>query len=315
MKKQTLSTQRWFVIANPVAGGGRVRRQWNKLRPWLRDELPHAEFASTLAPGHATALAKLAIGTGCRHILAIGGDGTAHEVANAILEQQTVDSLAITLALLPIGTGNDWIRSYGIPRKRKAWLAMLREGNCIIQDAGRLEYFDTAGIPRSRYFLNVVGIGFDAYVVKRLRERPLPAWIRQAYLLSILKHLLNYRTSPARVRLDQEQWQDHLLTLEAGFGRYVGGGLQLLPHARPAEGRLAVTLAGRTGKLNILANIRRFFDGSIGRHPNVTLYKVSELRAEAAGPVPLLVEADGEYLGQTPVRIQIIPQALKVLAS
>jgi len=313
MQDRTTLTRRWFVIANPVAGGGRVGQQWPALQSWLQTHLPNAEIACTQARGHAISLARSAIKAGHRHLLAIGGDGTANEVANAILEQQTVESRSVTLALLPIGTGNDWIRSYGIPRRRDRWLQMLADGNCLIQDAGRLEYFDTGGIPRSRYFLNVVGIGFDASVVKHLQEQPLPRWIRQAYLLAILRHLMTYRSTPGRICFDQQEWEGRFITLEAGIGRFVGGGLQLLPHARPADGQLAVTLARHTSKLDILANIWRFFDGSIGRHSKIDLRKVTHLSAEPLSAQPLLVEADGEYLGRAPARISLLPNSLKII--
>lgn len=313
MLEETASGDDWFVIANPAAGGGRLGRRWPELEGWLRRHIQAPSTRLTERPGHATELAVLAIEQGYRRLLAVGGDGTCHEVVNGILGQRVAASTDVTLALFPVGTGNDWIRTFRIPRQREAWLAMLQQGHTLLQDAGHVSYTDPAGRPAERYFFNAAGLAFDAFVTKMAAEGG-RRWSTAYYLLLILRYLMGYQATGSRVRFDGQERSDRFITIEAGIGRFVGGGLQLMPHAEPADGRLALTLAHNTGKLDILLNIWRFFDGSIGRHPKVELHQVAGLQAESTDDSPLLLEADGEFLGNGPVRIKVLERALRVVA-
>lgn len=301
----------WYVIANPVAGGGRVRRRWRVLSAWLKSFLGESVLALTDRPGHATDMAIQAVADGWRNILAVGGDGTCHEVVNGLFRQRTVAPGAVTLALYPVGTGNDWIRTQGIPRRRKAWQRMFRQGYSRLQDVGQVRYTDEAGRPAERYFLNVAGMAFDAFVVRQIRQER--RWTAAFYLLLILRHLMAFRAVEGVIHFDGQERRNRFVTIEAGIGRFAGGGLQLLPHAEPADGRLALMFAYDTSKFDILLNLYRFFDGSIGRHPRVELHQVESLRVAPAGNGIILLEADGEFLGSTPAEFHILPQTLRVL--
>ena len=130
----------WYIIANPAAGNGQFARRWPALQRQIARQLPVGECVLTQQTGHATEAAELAVKQGFRHILAVGGDGTNHEVANGILRQQQVPSAAITQALLPWGTGNDWVKTYNWPRDIPTALQHIAAGQTILQDVGKITY-------------------------------------------------------------------------------------------------------------------------------------------------------------------------------
>lgn len=300
----------WYIIVNPKAGNGRTARKWRRMEPVLRAHLPGATFVRTEKRAHAMKLAMQAVEQGFRFIIGVGGDGTNHEIVNGILQQQTVSPTDIIYALLPIGTGNDWIRTHGIPRKLTDWLHMLKTGKTTLQDVGIVR-FQKNGMEQQRYFVNVAGMAYDAFVV-RYAER-YRHWIfhKFIYLLMILRCLFRYRLPRAEVKFDGQTVTDHFYTINIGIGRYSGGGMQLVPHANPADGQLALTLARRVTKLGVLLNTYRFYNGTLHRHRKIDVFQVKDVEVTSNETVEL--EADGEWLGTAPARFSILPAALRIL--
>ena len=301
----------WYAIANPISGRGRVGRDWDSLRERIAAELPIGAFALTQGPGHAIELAQQAVEQGYRHILAIGGDGTNHEVANGILRQRAVPSTQVTHALLPIGTGNDWIRTHGIPRDMGKALAAIKTGHTRLQDVGLIHYFRD-GEPQERYFVNVAGLAYDGYIGLKAAQHPAMRG-KLLYLFLVVRCLFEYRLQPAIILADGRRIEGRFYTINLGICRYSGGGMQLVPHAVPDDGRFALTVAGPLSKLGVLLNTYRFYNGSIGGHPKVATSLARAVRVEAApGAPPTLLEADGEFLGQTPATFTLLEKALRV---
>ena len=260
--------------------------------------------------GHATRLAEDAILKGGRYILGIGGDGTNHEIANGILGQSFAPSADVYYALLPVGTGNDWARQYGlspVPRQR---LERLQALQTVLQDVGLVEYF-AEGETRKRYFVNVAGMAYDGYIGKKLTERP--ALNRLHYLLMVAQYLMEYRLTGARISFDEQTVEDKFYTVNIGLCRYSGGGMQLVPHAVPDDGLFALTYAGPLSKAEVLLQTTRFYDGSLLRHPKVGSAQVRSVRVEQTGESPTLLEADGEFLGETPAVFTLLEKALRVV--
>ncbi len=302
----------WFAIANPTAGKGLVRKEWPALQERIRRQLPVAEFRLTEYRGHAIELVRQAIEKGYRKVLAIGGDGTNHEATNGILQQQAAPSQSITYALLPIGTGNDWIKTYRLSRNIDKALAVIKAGNTRLQDAGLIRYHKN-GQAQERYFVNVAGLAYDGYLVRRSDDASERGG-KLFYLLLILRCLFEYHLRRARVIADGQVYEDEFYTINLGIGRFSGGGMQLVPHAIPDDGQFAVTIAGRLSKIGVLLNTYRFYNGSIGGHPKVEAFFAKNLRVEAAdGEPPTLLEADGEFLGETPAEFSLVEKALKVI--
>lgn len=300
----------WIVIVNPRAGNGTVSKAWPSLETELRRHLGAFSIQWTDAPLHAIELVQEAVARGCRRILAVGGDGTNHEVVNGIIRQQTCPSTDIIYGLIPIGTGNDWRRTYRIPKNYRKWAPQLARKRTVLQDVGKLTY-RSDGETRVRYFVNVAGLAYDGFVTRYVNENPVSN--KLGYLAAVFRCLLQYELKKARITADGLHIENRCYTINAGICRFSGGGMRLVPHARPDDHRLALTVAGPVSRLGVLLNTPRFFNGHLGRHPKVDLYQVERLRVTSLGEQPILLEADGEFLGHTPVEIEIRPHALRVL--
>lgn len=304
------TTANWYIIINPAASGGKAEKLWPKIEQELSAAKVEFTTAFTTYSREATSLAEKAIEQGYRHIIAVGGDGTNNEVINGILRQAIVPSEEILYCLLPVGTGNDWIKTHQIPRARKAWLKMFLAGNESRQDIGWVE-FEKEGEQQRHYFANVAGLAYDAFVVHYVEALKTHLANKLIYLWVVLRCLWQYQLRKARLLFKDQKIEDFFYTINIGVCRYSGGGMQFVPHADPADGLLALTYAGKLKKWQVILNTYRFYNGSIGGHPLVHTDQVETLAIDTAGT---LLEVDGEFLGETPARFGILHKALRFVS-
>ena len=304
--------QDWTIIVNPRAGNGRAGRHWARYGTALAELLPRHEVHWTSRRGEATELAAAAVRAGKRHVIAVGGDGTHHEVVNG-LAQAAYDRLSeIHYALLPIGTGNDWIRTSGTPQRFTEWLDRLRAGRFAEQSVGRIRYRQ-GGETRQCYFANMAGLAYDAFVVRSVQERGAVQGGKALYLWHTLRCLFRYRPQRTQLRLDGKARDERIYTLNVGIGRYAGGGMQIVPHADPAADTLAVTYVRDVSIGEVLLNLRRFYDNTLADYDRAVLTHARRIEVAAAGDGPILLEADGEFLGETPLQIDLAAGRLRYL--
>jgi len=158
----------WFVLINPAAGKGLALRKWDVLRQELeKRSIPYA-FSLSMHRGHITELAHNATIEGYGHIISIGGDGTHHEALNGILTGAQ-GQVPPSLAMFSSGTGNDWVRTHGIPRDAKLFVQMCTDKKVCAHSAGLITY-SLDGQTKTRYFMGVAGMAFDGRVVETLPE-------------------------------------------------------------------------------------------------------------------------------------------------
>ncbi|HEY5634122.1 MAG TPA: diacylglycerol kinase family protein, partial [Burkholderiaceae bacterium] len=301
---------RWLLVVNPSAGRGRGAR----LAPRLPDLLARAGVSARIAlserPGHAGELARAAAEAGTRHFAAAGGDGTAHEVVNGLAayargrgDTDRLESLAaFSLSIVPIGTGNDWARSLGLARSLEASIARLARGRALACDLGRV-HCSGRGQDASRLFVNVAGAGFDGFVLERLGHRKPGAW---AYLAELLRSHRHFQP-PMLAAGDPPR---PTLAVFACLGSHCGGGMKMAPGARVDDGLLDVTRIDAMTGGQLLWELRRLFDGSIGRSRHVRTFVARAL--EIGSEPACAVQADGELLGLTPARVEVLPGAIGV---
>ena len=305
--------RKWFFVVNPVAGNRKGQHAW----PLMTEKLQAAgltfDYRLTERPGHATEIVREAIAAGWRNFVAVGGDGTGNEVANGLLSQEAVGADRLLFTLLPIGTGNDWVRQNGIPSDPHAWLQFFLHGRSAWQDVGWVQYCASEGKGSyRRFFINVMGMGYDGFVARAAAAEGGKMANKLSYLLLVFRCMFSYRTPTMHIRFDGQQMRGRSYAVLAGINRYSGGGFQLVPHARPDDGWLALTIARRLSKLEVLLLSPLFYTGWIGWHPSISLYQVKGMAVEALNGEELLVEADGEFLGNAPARLGIVPGALQI---
>lgn len=300
----------WHIIANPAARGGAVERQW----PQIERLLQELGFAYTVQfterRGHAPQLVENALLKGGRYLLCIGGDGSNHEMVDGIFRQGFVPPQELYYAILPFGTGNDWARQHGISADPRRRLERLLELNTTWQDIGLVRY-QRNGQTESRYFVNVAGMAYDGFIGKKLIESP--ARNKAHYLLKVAQYLTEYRLSKARIVFDGQTVEDYFYTINIGLCRFSGGGMQLVPHAVPDDGLFALTFARKISKLEVLLQTSRFYNGTLLKHPKIEGHQARSIRVEHIDDTPTLLEADGEFLGETPVEFELLEKALRVV--
>jgi YegS/Rv2252/BmrU family lipid kinase len=303
----------WFVIVNPRAGGGKGEVDWPLIKGLLTKEGIAFGFALTEHKHHAVELTVKAINSGYRQLIAVGGDGTLNEVVNGIFIQQSVPPAEILVGVIGVGTGNDWFRMYEIPYRYADSVKAIKNRKVFYQDVGVVEYYESS-VKHKRYFVNTAGIGFDAEVALRTnRLKDLGRHGFLLYLTSILRALFSYKTTRINVNVDGRHLQDKIFSITLGICRYNGAGMLQVPFAISDDGMLDVTVIRRISKLDALTSIPRLYNGKILKHSRVTGLRGQIVEIMSIPSTNL--EADGESLGETPLRFSILTRAIGVVVA
>ena len=289
---------RYKLIANPASGTHRSRRISALVVELLGRRNVVFDLEFTAAPRHAADIALRS----CKDfdaIVAIGGDGTIHEIAGAMLDCD------IPLGIIPAGSGNDLVKSLGIPNDVRAAVEILLAGKTKVIDAGTVN---------GLCFVNVVGIGFDAAVNHNSHGIRWPASGLLRYVAALIQTLGTYTALPLTVTIEGVARTRDLFLLTIGNGTTCGGGFRLTPHAKLDDGLLDVTFVKPITVPRLLWHLPKVFQGTLERAEHyASMKRVTRLRVESTVPVP--VHVDGEiYRGDsTRLDIEVIPNALAVI--
>ena len=240
-------------------------------------------------------------------MVALGGDGTVNEVVNGLAPSGAAGP---ELAILPFGTGRDTIRTYGIPKRRRArWSSCAAAARARSTSAGR-----PSALPRgegSRWYINIGSCGLTGAVAERAERTSKRLGGTPSFLFATVATFAAWRNVSFRVQVDDEP----LLELVANNvicanGRAFGGGIRICPQAEPDDGLLDVLVWGDVGKLDLALNLPRLYRGTHLGHRKVTVLRAKRVHVEPERPLPL--ELDGELPGTTPATFEIAPQALRL---
>ena len=303
---------RWFVIVNPVSGGGKGLADFPKISRLLRKGGIEYDFAFTKHQQHATKIVEGVTRKGFRKIIVVGGDGTLNEVVNGILTQTECEPKEILLGVISVGTGNDWVRSFSIPRNYKAAVQAISEGHSYLQDVGKVT-INKDGEEHSRYMANVMGLGFDAYVLGIFDQLKRKGWKgKWLYIASLLRGYISAKAAEATIEVDGKVvYNRKLFSLAAGICRYNGGGIQQLPRAVANDGLLDVTIIRPVHWWHVVFRAARFFNGNIYSIGHIEYTQGKSVKVTTSPAVP--IEVDGELHYNTPVTIDVVPEALRVI--
>jgi diacylglycerol kinase (ATP) len=280
------------LLANPAAGAGRGGRLAGRAARLLESGGLQVDLVTSRGPGHLAELAAAEAARGRARVVAAGGDGTLSEVVAGLLSAGATDT---ALGILPLGTGNDFVKSTGLPRRwREACSHLLRRFEPRRIDAGRVN---------GRWFLNTVGFGFDAAIAREtLRYKWLPGPL--GYAAGMLSALRAGAAGPSCTLRWQGGEDRRRITLVAACnGQYAGGLFRLAPEAALDDGFLDLVWADAMGRGQALACAPRVMRGTHGALAVVRQARSAWLEVESEAPMP--AQADGELLGEALLRLRV----------
>ena len=294
-----------FII-NPAAAAGRASAQWAALQDDFRQDGVAGKSRFTSRPGDAVRFAQ-ELGRECDVVVAVGGDGTLFEVASGLLLGGAAHA---RLGVVPLGTGNDAARQFGIRDPTQARLA-LRGANTINVDALRIGC-QTQGATLSRHALLFAGVGILSEALEQTTPRVKRVFGRRlSYPVGALRALVSYVAPLIRVTCDGQTWEKRFLLVCASNCELSGGGMRLAAGARMDDGFVDVNVCETLGRVAAAALLWKISRGHRPTHPKLRYFTARTVTVEADPPIP--VAADGELIGQTPAQFEVVPQALKIL--
>ena len=303
------SSKKWFVIINPTSGNGSAKKKWGKIERLLKQHEFNFDFAFTEYEKHSSKLVQEAIKKDITNIISIGGDGTLHNIVNGIMSQNILPSNFVNVGVIPIGTGNDWIKTHKIPKNIKAALNIIKSGNIMHQDLGEID-FKNSNKP-SVFFNNAAGVGFDGYVVSKVEKFKNIGAL--SYLYGALTGIFFFKNFGCKININSEEILENILMLSVGLCKYSGGGMQLTNTPNPFDGLLDVSIAKNFNSWDVIKNLVNLFNGKIYTIKKVQTLKTTSLNIEVNQANAPLIQADGELIGSGDIEIRVLPKSFFVL--
>jgi len=292
------------LIVNPVAGRGYAARIEPDVRRVLEGLGVPFEVVRTMQPSQAVALAEQASLQGCQPVVAVGGDGTVHEVLNGLMRAHANGGPVGTLGVIPAGSGNDFEYMLRTPRGLEGACRQLAECKTRLIDVGRVD---------DRYFANGVGIGFDATVNivsrrhRRLRGLPL-------YLLSALETIFIYYKAPwVTINYDATELTGRMLMISVANGRRIGGGFMVAPEARIDDGLFDLCMARQISRPQILALIPHVIRGTHVNKPPVRMARARKVVVTSDDGLPSHVDGEIYTTAAHRIEMEVLPKRLNVV--
>jgi YegS/Rv2252/BmrU family lipid kinase len=287
-----------LFLVNPASGNGATGKRWPKLRQRAAELGLEGEQVLSEFPGHLARAAKDSPGS---LLVVIGGDGTVNEVANGVAGTEA------ELAVLPCGTGQDFGRTHGLPTGFDDAVRVALGGETRTIDLGRVELESGT----SRFFANVGSAGMSGAVARRANAMTKAFGGRATFFYALTREFLAWQNTRVVVELeDGVQREGPMHDVIVANGNWHGGGMKLAPDARQDDGVFDVVLIGDVTKLDFLTTAPKLYSGRYLSHPKVELLQSSSVAIRASEPLPL--EVDGEPIGATPARFEVVPSALRL---
>lgn len=294
-----------YKVGFILNGKGRRKKQFYKELNHARKNLSNIEFnvVETTFEGHALSLASEYSKDGYTHIVAIGGDGTLHEAVNGAMKSYNPD---VVMGLMPFGTANDFTKTIKSPDSLADLFESISKSKIITLDVGKIEHRD--GL---RYFINIADLGIGADVVKRVNKSNKMLGANLTFFKAIIQTFLRYKNQPINCVADDWEYSGKINSLVAANAKYFGSGLCIAPDADPTDGEFSVVVSGDITIQDYLNNVKKIKRGQLIQHPEVS-YKTAKV-IKVQSDLDCGIEADGEFIGYTPVTLSIDERKLKFL--
>ena len=297
-------------LVNPASANGRTGRLWPELAQRAKAAGLDGPAYLSERRGELPGLVAKASAAGAQLVVAIGGDGTLNEVVRGLMKLADEGKAVPELAVIPRGTGRDFVRTFRIPSKLDEAIAVARDGEPRTVDAGRVEYQTWSGEPGASFFANVASAGMSGAIAQRADSTTKALGGKMSFLAATVAVFWRWRPTEMTVTVDREERVATMHDVLVANCRYLGGGMKMCPEALPDDGLFDVLTIGNLTKADLALTLPRTYRGSHLPHPKAELLRGSTVTVDAATKVP--IELDGEQPGTTPVRFEVVPSALRV---
>jgi diacylglycerol kinase (ATP) len=294
-------------LVNPASGNGATGKRWPELAHRAAQLGLAGETLFSERPGHLIELTEQAARQGADLVVAVGGDGTLNETVNGLMRAGTKTELAT----IPLGTGMDFVRTYGIPTKFEAAVRTAVEGVTRTIDVGRVSYREWSGADGERFFANVGSVGMSAAVAQRANGMSKVLGGRVTFFYALTRVFFEWQNTDVCVDLDDgTRREGRMHDVIVANGQWHGGAMRLAPEALPDDGVFDIVLIGDVTKRDFITTSPKLYKGTYLAHPKIDLLRSSAVGVDA--PERLPIELDGEQVGTTPARFEVVPAALRV---
>lgn len=301
--------KKYKIILNPTSSRGQSKNHIPAIKSYMETNNLDYDLVLTTEPMHAVELAKQAHAEGYTYIIAAGGDGTANEVLNGLMEANKNSEHQAIFGVLPVGSGNDMAFGIGLETGLEQALDILRNQNIRNFDVGVVHGGD---FPQGRYFGNGLGVGFDAIVGFEAAKLKFSGF--SAYLVSALKTILLIEPALLRLEYGDTIIESKFLMISIMNGRRMGGGFMMTPDAETDDGEFSICITSEMGRLGQLGVLPQFIKGNHETHPKVDLRKTKKIHITALkGTIPSHLDGETVCKAGQQLEIEIIPNAIQVL--
>lgn len=306
------------LVVNPVAGGGRMRRELPAIKAALTPHFPDLDVRETQAPGDAARLACMLVKDGAGLVIAAGGDGTVSETVDGLLAAKAEGAAGAQLGILPVGTGSDLARGLGLKGTLGELAGRIASSAGRTLDAARVDFTDDDGALASRHFINIGSLGLSGPTDRAVNAVKSSGRMsgKLVFLWHTVRELIRYRFQNVRVTVDDQPPVEASIALVAcANSRYFGGGMMIAPDARTDDGLFEVVIVRGRSKLSLLKDLRLVYSGAHRNLASCTFLRGSNVVVEPLGdPIAngALLDIDGESPGRIPATFRMVPGAITV---
>lgn len=302
-----------YFVVNPGSANGQTGRRWPELSARIARVVGEYGHGFTTGPMDAARLTRQALMDGYDCIVAVGGDGTINEVVNGYFHEGTCINSQAPLAVLPRGTGGDFLKTFGWDNDMDAALARVTSETSTPLDVGLLHYVRSDGREADRYFVNICSFGVSGLVDQEVNKRSKVLGGKLSFMVASVRALIKYKDAHIRIRADERAPEElNVTTLAVGNGKYFGGGMKVAPDANPSDGLFDVTIWSGYTLADFALKTKAIYDGSHVDLTGTRRFRCKELEAESVDGSEVLLDLDGEQPGRLPCKVMVLPAHLRL---
>jgi YegS/Rv2252/BmrU family lipid kinase len=306
-------TEKISFIVNPNAGNGVVKKKWPKIKVKAEEQFSSFDEQLTKGPGDATILTQKAIASGSDLIVSVGGDGTLNEVINGFVDHDLSITKNIILGVIPCGTGCDFIKSLGLSKSVDKIFDLIAARQTRLIDLGKMEFIDHSGQKSTRFFHNVASFGLGGEVDERVNNTTKFFGGFITFIWATLISVLHYKKKTISLQLDEQPGLEfNTWNIALANGQYHGGGMWIAPQAMIDDGWFDITVLGDFTLLEVFMNLPKLYKGTHLKLEKVKTFRAKKISARSDQNV--LLDVDGEQPGTLPITIEMVHQAIHIIA-